>query len=289
MDRVLDKLHHTPPPAAATHHPFTCYSSPIIPSPIISLQQIFLELVLVGKRLLLLQLAKTDRSPSGQQLLALLSMEQKDHAAAAAAIDDDSAASDIRARRCSSSNTILQKNAYALLRLKRYRDAAAVFLLTRPVPMVREACSVLSKQYRDPHMAFLVARRMEALTSGTSIALGPVARSILMHEILPVLQQTAAAAADDDDDTVGDTDHHHHHHHQSAPPGSGEGGSAFLATTSFRSSSPSSSSLSRSIVAMVASYWLQSRSALKTVMQRAVHPLMLVPVEEVSSLGDPVP
>jgi len=232
----------------------------------------------VGKRSLLLQLAKTDRSPSGQQLLALLSMEQKDHAAA---IDDDAAASDIRARRCSSSNTILQKNAYALLRLKRYKDAAAVFLLTRPVPMVREACSVLSKQYRNPHMAFLVARRMEALTSDTSIALGPVARSILMDEILPGLQQTDDDD-DDDDDTVGDTDHHHH---QSAPPGSDEG-SKFRATTSCRSPS---SSLSRSIVAMITAYWLQSRSILKTVMQRAVHPLMLVPVEEVSSLGDPVP
>jgi hypothetical protein len=46
--------------------------------------------------------------------------------------------------------------------------------------------------------------------------------------------------------------------------------------------------LSRSIVTMVAAYWLQSRSALKIAMQRAVHPLMLVPVEEVSSLGDPV-
>jgi hypothetical protein len=239
--------------------------------------------VLVGKRSLLLQLAKTDRSPSGQQLLALLSMEQKDHTAA---IDDDAAASDVRARRCSSSsNTILQKNAYALLRLKRYRDAAAVFLLTRPVPMVREACSVLSKQYRNPHMAFLVARRMEALTSDTSIALGPVARSILMDEILPVLQQTDDDDDDDDDDdTVGDTDHHHHH--QSAPSGSDEG-STFRATTSCRSS-PSSSSLSRSIVAMITAYWLQSRSILKTVMQRAVHPLMLVPVEEVSSLGDPI-
>lgn len=220
-------------------------------------------------------------------------MEQKDHAHAdnahAAAADDD-ASDDARARRCSRSNTILQKNAYALLRLKRYRDAAAVFLLTRPVPMVREACSVLSKQYRDPHMAFLVARRMEALTRDTSIALGPVARSILMHEILPGLQQQPQAD-DNDDDTAGDAVNHHQHHHQqqSAPPGSGEG-SASRATTPFRSSSSSSSSsLSRSIVAMVAAYWLQSRSALKTAMKRAVHPLMLVPVEEVSSLGDPVP
>ena len=230
----------------------------------------------MGKHSLLLQLAKTDRSPSGKQLLALLSMGQKNDAAAAAdnAADDDAADNDAADDAAAAHNTIVQKNAYALLRLKRYKDAAAVFLMTRPVPMVREACSVLSKQYRNPQMAFLVARRMEARirsSSGSSSSrcsssssgssstacLGPVARSILMHEILPGLQQLQ------NDDDVDDQ--------------------------SPSSSSLSSSSLGRCIVAIVGAYWLQSRTALKTAwmmmmmqqqQQRAVmHPLMLLPPE----------
>jgi len=200
----------------------------------------------VGKQSLLLQLAKTDRSPSGKQLLALLSMEQFDVARA----------------RCT-----LQKNAYALLRLKRYRDAAAVFLLSRP-PMVKEACSVLSKQHLDPPMAFLVARRMEGHTD-TGAALGPVARSILALEILPGGRWDPRMQEAVDEDADGTP---------LSPPQTGS-----RSVRTIAGADDQAPLLDGSIVAMVAACWLQSRSTLQTVMHRAIHPLMLVHHEEVGT------
>jgi hypothetical protein len=40
---------------------------------------------------------------------------------------------------------LLRKNAFALMRLTRYKHAAATFLCSEP-PMVKEACSILCKQ-----------------------------------------------------------------------------------------------------------------------------------------------
>jgi hypothetical protein len=165
--------------------------------------QIFLEMVLIGREDTLLQLTKTDKEKSGRQLLALLTL-------------DDSFTSD-------KTRKSLHKNAFALMKLRRYRDAAAAFLLADP-PYVKEACSVLSKQHGQPMLALLVARLVEhklaqrrvtasgstdptAVVAGTSgYALGTTSRLLLQSEILPGLvaasksstlraAQTAASAA----------------------------------------------------------------------------------------------
>lgn len=153
-------------------------------------------MVLVGKEDTLLQLAKTDREKSGKQLLALLTLE-------------DSFAT-VKARKS------LQKNAFALMKLRRYKDAAAVFLLAVP-PFIKEACSVLQTQHDDPLFALLVTRLAEhrsavsklnasasppkgvlganiETTTASTIAvynkgylLGPVARTLLQNCVLPSL------------------------------------------------------------------------------------------------------
>jgi hypothetical protein len=170
------------------------------------LPQIFLEMVLVGKEDTLLQLAKTDKEKSGRQLLALLLL--------------DDGYSTEKTRRS------LQKNAFALMKLHRYRDAAAVFLLADP-PFIKEACSVLNRQFSDPMLALLVTRLGEyrqglcrhaaTLTMSTSVgattasvlpvtgavvpqdmpslvlssvegyALGAAARALLRNDVLPSL------------------------------------------------------------------------------------------------------
>ena len=152
----------------------------------------------MGKEETLLQLAKTDREKPGRQLLALLTL-------------DDTFTSE-RARRS------LQKNAFALMKLHRYRDAAAVFLLADP-PFTKEAGSVLNKQYNNPQLAFLVTRLVEykqsvrrnaskdrdaspvsvpirslslnlaapAVTSSEGYILGTASRQLLRNDLLPAL------------------------------------------------------------------------------------------------------
>ena len=116
-------------------------------SNIVYFVQVFLEMVLVGKEETLLQLAKTDREKSGKQLLSLLTLH-------------DNYSSD-------KSRRTLHKNAFALMKLHRYRDAAAVFLLAQP-PYLKEAYSVLSRQYNNPYFALLVSRLVE-MRSAASI------------------------------------------------------------------------------------------------------------------------
>ena len=80
---------------------------------------IFLDMVLCGRVTRLAQLCKTDRNVAGTQLSALLNLDfdtRKGHAA-------------------------LRKNAFALMRMGRYRHAVACFLLAKP-PMLREACRI---------------------------------------------------------------------------------------------------------------------------------------------------
>lgn len=173
--------------SASVHCPF--------PHLLSSTLQIFLEMVLIGREDTLLQLAKTDKEKSGRQLLALLTL-------------DDAFTSD-------KTRKSLHKNAFALMKLRRYRDAAAVFLLADP-PYLKEACSVLSKQYGDPMLALLVARLVEhragvrraaalsvaaaGATTPTSVALsagvlagsggyalGSASRVLLQSDILPGL------------------------------------------------------------------------------------------------------
>jgi hypothetical protein len=168
--------------------------------------KIFLEMVLVGKEDTLLQLAKTDKEKSGRQLLALLTL-------------DDGYSSE-------KTRKSLQKNAFALMKLHRYRDAAAVFLLADP-PFIKEACSVLNRQFADPMLALLVTRLVEyrqgqrrhaamlamspsigvttpvaalassaivpqdvsslVLSSVEGYALGAAARALLLNDVLPSL------------------------------------------------------------------------------------------------------
>ena len=131
--------------------------------------QVFLEMVLVGKEETLLQLAKTDREKSGKQLLSLLTLH-------------DNYSSD-------KSRRTLHKNAFALMKLHRYRDAAAVFLLAQP-PYLKEACSVLSRQYNNPYFALLVSRLVEmrcaASTAGSSsVSVNPTSSPHTSDNISP--------------------------------------------------------------------------------------------------------
>lgn len=103
---------------------------------------IFLEMSIIGKIDVLYNFAKIDKSTSGKQLLSLLTLINDD-------IDDDcnhSCSSTINTHLSSESlRNSLRKNAFALMKLKRYKHAAATFLCANP-PFVKEACSILSQQ-----------------------------------------------------------------------------------------------------------------------------------------------
>ena len=130
--------------------------------------KIFLELVVVQKTDKLLQLAKTDRNIMGKQLLSLLGMDFKSE----------------RGRQA------CHKNAFALLRLQRYKHAAAVFLCAEP-PLLKEAVRVIIKHLNDPVLALLISRlverRADAKPMTGGFVLGPISRSIIENDILPAL------------------------------------------------------------------------------------------------------
>ena len=155
---------------------------------------VFLELVVAGQKDKLLQLARADRNVTGNQLRALLSHD----------LSGD------RGRQ------VMKKNAFALMRMQRYRHAAAAFLCAEP-PLLKEACGVLALQMADPMCALLVARLVEqrlgverwrnaeasgkasvgagnGASKGSSVhssglVLGPVARGVLVDHIIPGLQR----------------------------------------------------------------------------------------------------
>ena len=54
-----------------------------------------------------------------------------------------------------------EKNAYSLLRKKKYIHAASFFLLAEP-PMIKTAIDVITMQLQDPSLAFMVARLIES-------------------------------------------------------------------------------------------------------------------------------
>ena len=145
---------------------------------------IFLDLVVAGSLDKLIQLARVDRHSTGQQLLSLLQQDLKSD----------------RGRQ------VLKKNAFALMRLKRYKHAAAAFLCAEP-PMVKEACGVLAQQAADPLFAFLVARVVEHRTAAAAASalggsvpvmyrggfvLGPVSRDLLKTYLIPDFSSEAA-------------------------------------------------------------------------------------------------
>ena len=88
---------------------------------------VYLEMVVLGKIDTLQQFCKIDKSDSSQQLLKLLKIYSE----------------------YTEPSAILRKNAFALMRLGRYKHAAATFLLIKP-PLIEEACSILAKQFGNP-------------------------------------------------------------------------------------------------------------------------------------------
>jgi hypothetical protein len=133
-------------------------------------------MVLVGKVDTLLNIAKADSSASGKQLLSLLKMVEE----AVNPYNTDK-------EKLVKLQNKLRKNAFALIRKQRYREAAATFLLCPTVSMIKSAQNVLAQQYRSPFLAHLVSRLMEtrlhASTSNSAVA-----------SSTPFSQTTAASA-----------------------------------------------------------------------------------------------
>jgi len=77
---------------------------------------VFLDLVAVGRTDTLEQIVKVDKTSSGKQLAALLAMMTEE------------TASELKV----ATRAKLSKNAYALMRLGRYKQAAAAFLCASP-------------------------------------------------------------------------------------------------------------------------------------------------------------
>ena len=138
---------------------------------------VFLELVLVKKYGTLLNFTKIDKTSRGRQLLALLTLVEID----------------------TNTNTVnttpivrnqLRKNAFSLIRLRKYKEAVATFLLADP-PMIREASSVMCGQLGDPYYALLIVRIMEARIGAKAkpggLLLGPISRAIISDYIVPSL------------------------------------------------------------------------------------------------------
>lgn len=132
--------------------------------------KVFLEMVLTNKIDKLIMIAKTDRNVMGIQLLTLLSYDNKSEKGQQA----------------------IRKNAFALIRLQKYRYALATFLYADP-PMLKEACSVACKQMNDPFLAFLIARLVEHRLGPSArqggLVLGPCARNVLLNHILPTITE----------------------------------------------------------------------------------------------------
>ena len=138
--------------------------------------QIFLEMVTIGKTDKLLQLSKTDKNVMGKQLQTLLSFNFETERGRNAA----------------------RKNAYALLRLQRFKHAAAAFLCAEP-PMLKEAVRILVRNLNDPFLALLVARivehRMGTSVKSSGLVLGPVSRRLLQEDVIPFLKANASSGA----------------------------------------------------------------------------------------------
>ena len=102
--------------------------------------RVYFEMAVVGEIDKLIQYAKLDKNVMGAQLLSLLT-------------NNDFASEKGR--------NALRKNAFALIRMHRYRHAAAVFLTAEP-PMLKEACNVINSYMNDPMLALFVARVVES-------------------------------------------------------------------------------------------------------------------------------
>lgn len=110
---------------------------------------VFLDLVVIGRFDTLDQICKVDKTNSGKQLSSLLSMITIPNASMSRGMDElrnesreggisNNSNDDGKAER-----TKLSKNAYALMRLGRYKHAAAVFLCANP-PFLKVRYHVIS-------------------------------------------------------------------------------------------------------------------------------------------------
>ena len=124
-------------------------------------------MVLTQQTKKLMLLAKTDRSVMGKQLVSLLSFDpasEKGHVA-------------------------IRKNAFALVRLQKYKYAIATFLFAQP-PMLKEACAIASKQMNDPLLGLLIARIVEhqhgPALRPSGLVLGTASRRVV-ENMLPVI------------------------------------------------------------------------------------------------------
>lgn len=96
--------------------------------------------IIAGKTRTLRNLAATDQSDTGRMFLKFITMHDF---------------SSDRGRKAA------EKNAYSLLRKRRYRAAASFFLLPEP-PMLKTALEIMVTQMQDFELAFLVARLVES-------------------------------------------------------------------------------------------------------------------------------
>jgi RAVE protein 1 C terminal len=137
-----------------------------------------------------LQFAKLDKNVMGGQLLSLLTQN------------------DFTSEKGRNS---LRKNAFALIRLHRYRHAAAVYLCAEP-PMLKEASDVIHSYMHDPLLALFTCRvvewrlgisnrvkqRIASSTSGEAseedgFLLGPQSRRLLTMFIVPSLHESVSS------------------------------------------------------------------------------------------------
>jgi len=102
-------------------------------------------------------LAATDRSDSGRKFLSFIS-------------DNDFSSQRGRAA--------AEKNAFSLLRKRRYMVSAAFFLLAQP-PMLKNAFEIILTQLDDPSLAFMIARLMGNMTDFSSDGLQSLAMGSL--------------------------------------------------------------------------------------------------------------
>ena len=107
-------------------------------------------MVAIGKVDTLIHLAKSDTSQSGKQLLSLL-----------LSVDETFNPLNKENDKFQKLQTKLRKNAFALVKKHKYREAAAVFMLYPTVSMLKSAASVLSQQYNQPLLSHLIMRIVE--------------------------------------------------------------------------------------------------------------------------------
>eukprot|EP00752_Nemacystus_decipiens_P003935 g3603.t1 len=121
----------------------------------------------LGKEKKLLALAKADRGFVGQRNISggegdINSASGQSQGATQGQRLEKLLAHDFSSPR---GRSVAEKNAYILLRKRKFKSAAAVFLLPRPA-MLKEALQVILMHVNDPQLAFVIARLVEIRDGG---------------------------------------------------------------------------------------------------------------------------